>query len=168
MAKQAGCSAIHLPYEHPDVKVSIPVAGEHPFFPETVGSIVQGILSRGILRRSASETRPDPWEQVGYRVFGPLFTGFLLWLASIAQERRPEKILLCARDCHFLWKNLGRFLSPAVETSLPVCLPRVAAAAQSDRFFVAEIVAFILRQGAPLRSHLFAKAGTGSRGAEPA
>jgi predicted HAD superfamily hydrolase len=116
MAKQAGCSAIHLPHERSDVKVSIPVAGEHPFFPETVGSIVQGILSRGILRRSASETRPDPWEQVGYRVFGPLFTGFLLWLASIAQERRPQKILLCARDCHFLWKNLGSFLSPAVET----------------------------------------------------
>ncbi len=30
MAKQSGCSAIHLPYEHPAVKVSIPVAGEHP------------------------------------------------------------------------------------------------------------------------------------------
>jgi predicted HAD superfamily hydrolase len=113
MAQQAGCSAVHLPYERPAVKVSIPVAGEHPFFPETVGSIVQGILRKRAPNPGNSD---DPWERIGYRVFGPLFTGFLLWLVSIAQERRPEKILLFARDCHFVWKNLGRFLNPGIET----------------------------------------------------
>jgi predicted HAD superfamily hydrolase len=114
MAKQAGCSAVHLPYEHPAVTVSIPASGEHPFFPETVGSIVQGILRKGA--PEAGRRPEDPWERVGYRVFGPLFTGFLVWLASVAQERRPEKILLCARDCHFIWKNLDRFLNLEVET----------------------------------------------------
>ncbi len=113
MAKQSGCSAIHLPFEHPAVKGAIPLAGEHPFFPEAIGSIVQGILRRG---HSDDSWERDPWERLGYRVFGPLFTGFLVWLASIAQERRPEKILLCARDCHFISKHLGRFLSFSIES----------------------------------------------------
>jgi predicted HAD superfamily hydrolase len=109
MARQAGCSAIHLPQPASPATMSA-AGGERPFYRNAAFSTIQGVLRKRTLMPASSHM--DPWERVGYKVFGPLFTGFLLWLATVAQRNRPEKILLFARDTHFVKRHLQRFLGP--------------------------------------------------------
>ena len=62
-------------------------------------------------RSEAVDGAPDPWEELGFRVFGPLFTGFLLWLRIAIEQKRPDRILLFARDSHLIMSLLDRFLA---------------------------------------------------------
>ena len=108
MAREAGCTAMYLPPPAASDRLRIPWNGEQPFYPETVGAIVAGLWRKR--EHDPAHAAPDAWEQLGFRVFGPLFTGFLLWLAASVRERRPEKLLFLARDTHFIHQHLPAFL----------------------------------------------------------
>jgi predicted HAD superfamily hydrolase len=108
MAREAGCTAMYLPPPPAVERMRMPWSGEQPFYPDTVRAIVTGISRKR--ERDPARQSADPWEQIGFRVFGPLFTGFLLWLAASVRERRPEKLLFLARDTHFIHKHLAAFL----------------------------------------------------------
>ncbi|HWT04337.1 MAG TPA: HAD family hydrolase, partial [Xanthomonadales bacterium] len=108
MAREAGCTAMYLPPPAAGHRIRMPWNGEQPFYPDTVGAIVAGLWRKR--EHDPAHESPDPWEQLGFRVFGPLFTGFLLWLAASVRERRPEKLLFLARDTHFIHKHLAAFL----------------------------------------------------------
>jgi predicted HAD superfamily hydrolase len=110
MARRAGCTGLHLPLAPIFRETVIPTGGERPFYSRTAVSTIQGVLRRGALR--AGSERRDPLERIGYNVFGPLFTGFLLWVATMARRSQPEKILLFARDMYFTHAYLPRFLQP--------------------------------------------------------
>ena len=108
MARRAGCTAVHLPHPGGAPRAPMPWHGEQPFFSDTVGAIVEGIVRKR--ERDPAHESADAWERLGFRVFGPLLTGFLLWLAAGVRERRPEKLMFLARDTHFVRAHLGRFL----------------------------------------------------------
>ena len=108
MAREAGCTALYLPPPAASDRLRMPWNGEQPFYPEAVGAIVAGLRRKR--EHDNAHPAPDPWEELGFRVFGPLFTGFLLWLAANVRERRPEKLLFLARDMHFIHKHLAAFL----------------------------------------------------------
>ncbi|MDB5071026.1 MAG: hypothetical protein JWM87_2137 [Candidatus Eremiobacteraeota bacterium] len=108
MARQAGCTAVHLPPPAAGQRARMPWRGEQQFYSDTVGAIVEGIVRKR--ERDPAHTTADAWERLGFRVFGPLLTGFLLWLAANVRERRPDKLLFLARDAHFVRRQLGRFL----------------------------------------------------------
>jgi len=109
MAYKVGCHAILLELPPPRDPV-FPGAGEPAFYRHTAFSTIQGVLRRKAV--TAESAGMDPWEKIGYEIFGPLLTGYLLWLAAMVQRNRPEKILLFARDTHFLNRHLRRFLHP--------------------------------------------------------
>src|SRR5262249_32756243 len=99
MAGKAGCTAIHLaPAPLPPEPV-IPCGGEQPFYIRAASSAIHGILRKQAL---TGNPQMDPWERLGFNVFGPLFTGFLLWLSTMVKRSQPEKILLFARDTHII------------------------------------------------------------------
>lgn len=108
MAREAGCTAMYLPPPAVGERLRMPWNGEQPFYADTVGAIVHGLWRKR--DDDPAHAADDPWEQLGFRVFGPLFTGFLLWLAASVRERRPEKLLFLARDTHFIHKHLAAFL----------------------------------------------------------
>lgn len=109
MPIKAGCKAVLLVSAHSAGEPALSFDKEKPSLgTEAIRSAVLGVTRKRALTRPFS----DPWERLGYEVFGPLFTGFLLWLASMAQRIRPEKILLFARDTYFLKQHLHRFLQP--------------------------------------------------------
>ena len=54
---------------------------------------------------------------LGFRIFGPLFTGFLLWLRRAIMHQRPDRVLLFARDAQWVHTLLPRFF--AAGTPLP-------------------------------------------------
>jgi predicted HAD superfamily hydrolase len=108
MAREAGCKAMYLPRPAAPDRARMPWNGEQPFYPDTVGAIVEGLSRKR--EHDPAHASADPWEQLGFRVFGPLFTGFLLWLAASVRERRPEKLLFLARDTHFIHQHLAAFL----------------------------------------------------------
>jgi predicted HAD superfamily hydrolase len=110
MATQAGCAAVHLTRPRPSDRAVARDAGEEPFYAETVASIRDGLVDKSTLCGAVRED--DPCERIGYTCFGPLLTGFLLWLASTAQGYKPERILLFARDTYLIHKYLPRFLGP--------------------------------------------------------
>jgi predicted HAD superfamily hydrolase len=111
MATQAGCAAIHLTQPRPgDRSIVVRDAGEEPFYAETVATMRDGLVNKSIVSGVVQED--DPCERIGYSCFGPLLTGFLLWLASMAQRNKPERILLFARDTYLIRKYLPRILGP--------------------------------------------------------
>ena len=109
MARSAGWTAIHLPHANGVRKVRTPWKGERPFYPATVAAIVDGIRRKRSLERGAASA--DPWEELGFNVFGPLFTGFLLWLRAAIERQPPDRVLLFARDTHFVATHLPSFLT---------------------------------------------------------
>jgi len=108
MAARAGCGSVHLPLAEID-PVQTPWSGEQDVWARTVTAIVQGIWRKRLL--SVGDRITDPFEQIGFRVFGPLFTGFLLWLKVVIEQNQPDKVLLLARDTHFIFSQLRRLLS---------------------------------------------------------
>ncbi len=109
MAERAGCTAYHLPSPAGDATARMPWNGEQHFYPDTVTAIVDGIIRKRAQR--APDADADPWEDLGFRVFGPLFTGFLLWLRVAIEQKRPDRIVLFARDSYFVTAYLERFLA---------------------------------------------------------
>ncbi|MCL6444354.1 MAG: hypothetical protein K6T83_13025 [Alicyclobacillus sp.] len=58
-------------------------------------------LIDGIMRKSRLDgTVMDDVEEIGYRVFGPLFSGFFLWVVAQIRLIKPELVLFLARDAH--------------------------------------------------------------------
>jgi predicted HAD superfamily hydrolase len=108
MAKEAGCQALHLPKPAVAWLPEMPLELEKPFYLRTVASSFYGLLHA----TGSSEAQADPWHKVGYQVFGPLFTGFMFWLAAMVQRNRPDKVFLLARDAHFIHAHLGSVLKP--------------------------------------------------------
>jgi predicted HAD superfamily hydrolase len=108
MAQAAGCTAVHLPPSFSAPSARMPWNGEVHFYPDTVAAIVGGIIRKHARLTVGAAT--DPWEEVGFRVFGPLLTGFLLWLRVAIEQKPPDRILLMARDSYFVMQQLERFL----------------------------------------------------------
>lgn len=107
MAQEAGCAAVHVPPAAP------PARARTPWHDEASSSNTVGAIVAGLWRKHESDpgnAAKDPWERTGFRVFGPLFTGFLLWLAASVRERRPDKLLFLARDTHFIHRHMPAFL----------------------------------------------------------
>ncbi len=109
-AREAGCSAIHLAPTAAPAGIPVAAGREGPQHARTVSATIQGVIGKRALTRGLPA---DPWEALGYQVFGPLFTGFLYWLTTMAQRNRPERILLFSRDMHFVHAHLRRFLQAA-------------------------------------------------------
>lgn len=107
MARSSGCTAIHLPQPPPIERAAMPW-NEQPFHRDSIAGIVEGIRRKRDVERD--DAPQDPWEELGFRVFGPLFTGFLLWLAAAARERPNDKVLFLARDAYFLRKHFAAFV----------------------------------------------------------
>jgi predicted HAD superfamily hydrolase len=108
MARNAGCTAVHLAQAPAAQRVEIPWNDEQPFHRDCIAAIVEGIWRKRNVERD--DVIPDPWEELGFRVFGPLFTGFLLWLAVAVRERPTDKVLFLARDAYFLRKHFAAFV----------------------------------------------------------
>lgn len=108
MARNAGCTAIHLPHTPAAPRAEIPW-NEQPFHRDCIAGIVEGIRRKRDVERDDGAV-PDPWEELGFRVFGPLFTGFLLWLAAAVRERPADKVLFLARDAYFLRQHFAAFV----------------------------------------------------------
>ena len=109
MAGRSGCCAIHFPLHATPRETVIPLGNERPFYSKTVFATIQGVVRKS---DTTGPPNPDALERLGYRVFGPLLTGFMLWLATIAERNQPDKILLFARDTYFIDQHLKRFLGP--------------------------------------------------------
>ena len=109
MARASGWHALAAPRGYDRSTLRSPWNGETHFSPDAVASIVAGL--KRIRSNRITQTQPDPWEELGFACFGPLCTGFLLWLRVEIERKRPDRILLFARDGYFLSGILPRFLT---------------------------------------------------------
>ena len=110
MARRAGWRAQHLPRLPSLPAAPMPWAAGR-METETVSAVVGGLVLRRQRERAGAVV--DPWQELGFRVFGPLFTGYLLWLKRAVMRRPPDRLLLFARDAHWLREMLPRFLAGA-------------------------------------------------------
>jgi predicted HAD superfamily hydrolase len=103
----AGCSTLHFSRER--FARPAPAAWMDAENATIIRSIIQGLQEkRSQVDASASS---EPWWDLGYRVFGPLLVGFMLWLKRIVAQNPPDKLIFIARDAHFLRAHMRRFLS---------------------------------------------------------
>lgn len=83
----------------------------------TVQSYLRGMIR---VKRHATSLHEDFWTWLGYRVFGPLTTGFCCWLKERFQEDGIEQAWFLLRDGELpyrIWKELYPD-HPSVKTSL--------------------------------------------------
>jgi predicted HAD superfamily hydrolase len=116
MARRCGFKAWHF-RERENVlrRISVPEEGRD-YASQTSFSTIKGLIFKSLLAGSFSGEKR--LERLGYEVFGPLITGFCLWLLGRLAQRRPEKLLLVARDAFPIYKLLSE-----VETAIGLDVP---------------------------------------------
>lgn len=69
-----------------------------------VWSLINGTIRQELMRRDR-----DFWEDIGLQVFGPLFLGNILWIASLARQDGIERMLFFARDAYLHHQVFQRY-----------------------------------------------------------
>lgn len=83
-----------------------------------VRSIIVGLTRKPLLSGQASGLHC--LDNIGYEVFGPLFTGYFLWILEQIRRLEPEKVLFFARDAylfHLLWTRYRDLIDIDTEAS---------------------------------------------------
>jgi len=84
MAQNAGFDAYHYNFEFPE---------SYSFEDSTTQHIINGILAKVLLDQDLT-----PTELLGAQIYGPLATGFLIWLFTKLRSKQYDRLLFFARD----------------------------------------------------------------------
>lgn len=101
MAKKKGVNAFYLDYKyegHNGNKYKNRNYGEHNNFRHYTDSVIEAT----IVKLSIEHKKESELFKLGYSVFGPLFTGYFLWLINNLKSKKVDKILFFARDAYLL------------------------------------------------------------------
>ena len=112
MAQNAGFDAYHYNFEFPE---------SYSFEDTTTQHIINGVLAKVLLDHDLT-----PTELLGAQIYGPLATGFLIWLFTKLKSKQYDRLLFFARDgavFYDLLKNHFKAMELATErlfTNLPL------------------------------------------------
>lgn len=76
------------------------------FTPSTVQSIIDGVITKLWLEKKDR----SPLELIGLQAYGPLLTGFLIWMLSKIEKKKYDRILFFARDSALFYSAIDRHL----------------------------------------------------------
>ena len=108
MAESKGIDVYHYDYKN-----EIPIT--FSFDPSITQSLIDGILVKLFLtkkNRSAQET-------IGLQAYGPLLTGFLIWLFSKIENKNYDRILFFARDGAIFHDTIKKYIKELEFLNLP-------------------------------------------------
>src|SRR5258708_2073336 len=95
------CRAIHLDYKT-EIHSSFSYFNEKPYL--LTDSLISGVIQK--IKLDADPIEPEnQYFRIGYEVFGPVFTGYFLWIMNEIKKKPVDKILFFARD-GFVLRNL--------------------------------------------------------------
>ncbi|MEM1589568.1 MAG: HAD-IA family hydrolase [Candidatus Bathyarchaeia archaeon] len=77
-------------------------------------SVIGGLIDR----HRAVHSTDNQLQEIGYEYFGPILTGFMLFLLGSVYRNNPDKIILVARDTYPIWQALQR-LASRLELQVP-------------------------------------------------
>lgn len=96
MARRYGLIAWHFT-EREEALQKLPNTEENQDYVSlTANRTIRGLVAKSFI--ISSFRKDEQLKRLGYEVFGPLFTGFFLWLLGHLHKKRPDKLLFFARD----------------------------------------------------------------------
>ena len=101
MAKKNNLNAYYLNYKYEYQNKNIYKNcnyGKNNNFPHFIDSIVEATIIKLMIE---NKEKSDLY-RVGYSVFGPLYTGFFLWIINNLKQKKVDKVLFFARDAYLI------------------------------------------------------------------
>jgi HAD superfamily hydrolase (TIGR01549 family) len=104
-ARKFGITAVCNDWVYETIHRQMPKFNRNPtrdLHDSLIYSIIHGVSRRHAINNYKKEQSPEknPWFEIGFHIFGPLFLGKFLWLISQLKKDQPEKVLFFARDGH--------------------------------------------------------------------